>query len=118
MYQNDINIILVILTVIILVALPLVNHFYKKRADEFADNLLLEIPEEYNKQIKGNAYRYLIGRNIIGLFILSSFVWNFKAIFALGFSWQVFVALFLGITSIVWGIYGYKSEMKKIKELN
>jgi hypothetical protein len=117
MFEVNIITILVILTGIILLALPFVNNFYQKRGNDFADNLLKDIPEEYNKQIKGNAFRYLIKRSLFGLFICSSFVWNFRAILESGLNRYIVIGLFCGVLSIIWGIYGFKSELKKLAEL-
>jgi hypothetical protein len=113
MFDIKITIILGFLMVIALVALPFVNRFYQKRADDFADNLLKAIPKEYNKQIKGNAYSYLIRYLIlailsgsIGLLDLqnsSGEVLFFKII-------NVFFCLFC----LIFGAWMWKKEMKKL----
>ena len=116
MFQINIEIVLVVLTGIILVALPFINHLYKKRADDFVDNLLLEIPAEYNKQIKGNAYRYLIGRSVLGILSVWVVIYNI-----LNQKQDIYQVIFLnGIFAVGFfasALYGYKSEIKKIKEL-
>jgi hypothetical protein len=78
---------LVILTGIILVALPFINRFYQKRADKFADNLLKDNPPEYKKQVKGNAYRYLIGYWIWA--ILSGFLEIIQHLESIGNSFDI-----------------------------
>lgn len=57
-------------------ALFAVNYYYQRKARDYADDILRPLPEEYNKQITANAYRYLIGRSIWGLIFLSGFILN------------------------------------------
>jgi hypothetical protein len=116
MFELGYTIIIFIFAVGIFPFLWLVNYIYQKRADEFADNLLKHIPEEYNKQIKANAYRFLISRSIFGLIFACIGIYN---VFAQTKSIYWFAVLYLifAIGFFAWAIYGYKSELKKIKEL-
>ncbi len=104
---------MVILTGIILVALPFINRFYQKRADEFADNLLKDNPPEYNKQVKGNAYRYLIGYWIWA--ILSGFlglynIWNQSGTVLI----YKIIYLMISLSLFTFGVWSYKKELKKL----
>ncbi len=117
MFELNFGIILVFLTGITLVSLPFVNYFYRKKSDRFVENLLADNPVEYNKQIKGNAFGYLISRSILGLFIVSSLIWNFPKVIAAGFRWDTLIFIISGILSILWGIRSYKTELKKLKTL-
>ena len=117
MFEVNFGIFLVGLTGILLVSLPFVNRFYQKRADDYLDELLKTNPVEYNRQIKGNAFRYLIGGTIWGLLFLSGFILNFRAVIAYGLRWQTIVVFVLGVGCIAWGVWGYKKELRKIIEL-
>jgi hypothetical protein len=116
MGENNLGIISVIIFGLIFVLLPIVNNFYQKRADDFADNVLLGIPEEYNKQIKGNAYRYLIGRSILGFLSIWLVIYNIlnqkQTVY-----WFIFLNGIFAVGFFASALYGYKSEIKKIKEL-
>jgi hypothetical protein len=81
--------------------------------DTYAENLLKDNPAEYNKQIKVNAYRYLIGRSLWGLLFAASLY----DIWAVEGKWVYFKLLFfvIGLALIVWGVWGFKSEIKKLK---
>jgi hypothetical protein len=117
MFEGNSGTILAIIAVLILPSLFVVNYCYQRKTNKFVDEMLLRIPGEYNKQIKSNAFRHLIGRGIWGLFFLSGFILNFRAVIAQGFSWLSVFVISLGIGFVIWGIFGYKSEMKKIKNL-
>lgn len=115
MFDGSFGIGLIFLTTLVLVSLPFVNHFYQKRANDYVDNLLKDNPVEYNKQIRGNAYRYLISRGLFGLFFLSGIynIWSVE----LRIVYYKIAFFLIGIGLIVWGIWSYKRELKKIKEL-
>lgn len=116
MFESGFGIGLVVLTILVLVSLPFVNHFYQKRANDYADNLLKDNPIEYNKQIRGNAYRYLISRSLFGLLFASSIynIWNVE----LKTVYYKITFFLIGVGLIAWGLWSYKRELKKIKELS
>lgn len=116
MFGENTKIILSALAGILLSSLYFVNQFYQKRANDYADNLLKDNLIEYNKQIKANGYRCLISRCIWGVLFLSGFIFNFQAIISQGFRWITLFVFLIGIVYIIWGIYGFKSEIKKIKD--
>ena len=91
------------------------NIITKEKHLRYADELLEKYPKEYNKQIKANAYRYLISRIIWGILFLSRVVLNYQQILVDGFNWITGTAAVLGIVFIIWGILGFRSEMKHIK---
>ena len=73
--------------------------------------------EEWKKQIKSNVYIKMFSRIIWGLFILSGFIFNFQKVVALGFNWLSVFVLVLGTSFIVWGILGFRREMKQAEAL-
>src|SRR4051812_24105555 len=93
------------------------NYYYQRKSRRYADELLKDIPEEYNKQIKSNAYRILISRIIWGILFLSGIIWNFQKVLDHGFSWLTVLAVTFGVVFIIWGILGFRWEMKRVKTL-
>ena len=93
----------------------LAQYYYQRKALRYADELLEKYPTEYSKQIKANAYRYLISRIIWGVLFLSRVVLNYQQILVDGFNWITGTAAVFGIVFIIWGILGFRSEMKYIK---
>lgn len=73
--------------------------------------------DEWKKQTKRNIYIKLFSRIIWGLFILSGFIFNFSEIYALGFRWISLIILALGLAFIVWGILGFRREIKQVQNL-
>lgn len=91
------------------------QYYYQKKSARYADELLRDFPKEYNKQIKANAYRYLISRIIWGGLFLSRAAYDYRQILADGFNWLTGTVTVLGIAFILWGISGFRSEMKRLK---
>lgn len=54
---------------------------------------------------------------IWGLVILSGFIFNFQKVVELGFNWLSAFVLILGIAFIVWGIFGFRREIKQVESL-
>ena len=73
--------------------------------------------DEWKKQMRSNAYIKLGSRVIWGLFILSGFIFNFREVIALGFDWTTVFVLVLGVSFIVWGILGFRREIRKANEI-
>ncbi len=73
--------------------------------------------EEWKRQAKSNVFIKMFSRIIWGLVILSSFIFNFQKIVALGFNWLSVFVLVLGISFIVWGILGFRREIKQAETL-
>ena len=115
MFEGISGTILVGLTGIIFLALFVVNYYYQRKWQNSVDEMLADIPEEYNKQIKANAFRYLISRNLWGLLFVSNIynIWKVESKIV----YFKLILVLIGLALIVWGIYGFKSEMKKIKDL-
>ena len=97
----------------------LAQYYYQKKSSCYADELLRDFPKEYNKQIKANAYRYLISRIIWGVLFLSRAAFDYRQILVDGFNWINGTAIVFGIAFILWGISGFRAELKRLKpELN
>ena len=118
MKENALNYFSVFLLTGFFVLLFAGNYYYQRKGRRYADEMLKNIPEEYNKQIKANAYRILISRIIWGLIFLSGVIWNFKQTVAYGFSRLTALVIVLGLFFIVWGIFGFRREMKRVKILS
>ena len=73
--------------------------------------------EEWKKQAKSNVYIKMFSRIIWGLVILSGFIFNFQKNIAVGFNWVSVFVLVLGSSFIIWGIFGFRREIKKIQNL-
>jgi hypothetical protein len=103
-----------IIGVLIFVATFAVDYYYQRKAGLYADEMVKDIPEEWNKRIKANAWRNLISRGIWGLLFLSFIyiIWNVPD----SVVWKIFLFL-LGIILIIWGVTGFRGEMKKLKDL-
>ncbi len=103
-----------ILAIVIVLSSIIANYYYQRKAKLYADEMLKQNPEEWNKRVKANSWRHLISRGIWGLFF-SSFIYGV---------WSsakpvIFSKLFLlavGIFFIVWGITGFRAEMKKLQD--
>jgi hypothetical protein len=116
MFGFNFGTVLVIFMGTLFLSLAFVNYFYQKRADDFADNLLADNPIEYNKQIKGNAFRYLAKSIIWSFFTILLFVLYLHQSGNI-FSPQAAFSLFSGCGFVVWGILSCKKELKKLKSL-
>ncbi len=73
--------------------------------------------EEWKKQAKSNVYIKMFSRIIWGLVILSGFIFNFQKNIAVGFNWVSVFVFVLGSSFIIWGIFGFRREIKKIQNL-
>jgi len=101
---------------IFVIASPI--YWQKRRISRMADEDLKKLDyEEWKRQEKSNVYIKMFSRIIWGLFILSSFIFNFQKVIALGFNWLSVFVLVLGISFIVWGIFGFRREMKQVETL-
>ena len=101
---------------IVIIFLPL--YLQRRKLWQMADEDLKKIDyDEWKKQLKSNAYTKLISRIIWGLFLLSGFVINFQKIIELGFNWLTTFVFVLGVSFIVWGILGFRSELRKLNKI-
>ena len=73
--------------------------------------------EEWKRQATSNVYIKMFSRIIWGLVILSGFIFNFQKVAALGFNWLSVFVLVLGLSFIVWGILGFRRELKQVQNL-
>jgi len=73
--------------------------------------------EEWRRQAKSEVYIKMFSRIVWGLFILSGFIFNFQKIVAPGFNWAGVFAAVLGILFIVWGVLGFRRQIKQIENL-
>jgi hypothetical protein len=93
-------------------------YFQRRKLWRMADEDLKQIDsDEWKKQLKSNAYGKLISRIIWGLFLLSGFVFNFQKVVAAGFNLPAVFVLVLGVSFIIWGILGFRSEIRKLSEI-
>jgi hypothetical protein len=94
-------------------------YWQRRRISRMADEDLKKLDyEEWKKQKKSNVYIKMASRIIWGLVILSGFIFNFQEVIALGFNWLSVFVLVLGVSFIVWGILGFRREIKQVKNLN
>ena len=115
MCEMVIKIIFGILALVIWILVVVGNYHYQRKARLYADELLKDNPEEWIKRIKANAWRCLISRGIWGL-LFASFIYNI---------WNVsqeiiifkLIMFFGGVLFIVWGIAGFRGEMKRLQDL-
>jgi hypothetical protein len=93
-------------------------YLQRRKLWRMADEDLKRIDyDEWKRQMKSNAYIKLGSRLIWGLFLISGFFINFWKIVETGFNpLRVFI-LILGLAFIVWGILGFRLEIKKIREI-
>ncbi len=90
----------------------------KRRIARMADEDLKKLDyEEWKKQAKSNVYIKMFSRIIWGLVILSGFIFNFQKVVELGFNWLSAFVLVLGISFNVWGIFGFRREIKQMENL-
>lgn len=115
MFEGVGGTVLVSLTGILFLALFVVNYYYQRKSQNSVDEMLAAIPEEYNKQIKANAFKCLISRILWGLVLVSN-IYNIWKVESTIVFFKLILAL-IGLGLVVWGTYGFKSEMRKIKDL-
>jgi len=110
-----------ILMIIVAVSLIVVFspiYLLRRKMWGMVDDDLKQIDcDEWKKQIKSNAFIKLGSRVIWGLFLLSGFIINFQKIIALGFNLLTVFVFVLGISFIVWGILGFRWELKKFSAI-
>lgn len=110
--------IMIIVVIISLVIIFSPIYFIRRKTWKMADEDLKKIDyEEWKRRIKSNVYIKMFSRIIWGLVILSGFVFNFQKVVALGFNWSSVFILVLGISFIVWGIFGFRREIKQVENL-
>jgi hypothetical protein len=83
--------------------------------------MLKDIPKEFNKQIKANAYVNLFSSFIWAFLVFAILAWNYEWIISGDYSLRIVIFfatdLLFGIFLIFWGIFGYRSQMKRLIEL-
>ena len=93
-------------------------YWQRRRISRMADEDLKKLDyEEWKRQAKSNVYIKMFSRIIWGLVILSGFIFNFQKVAALGFNWLSVFVLVLGLSFIVWGILGFRRELKQVQNL-
>ena len=93
-------------------------YWQTRRISRMADEDLKKLDyDEWKKQAKSNVYIKMFSRIIWGLVILSGFIFNFQKVVELGFNWLSAFVLILGIAFIVWGIFGFRREIKQVESL-
>jgi sterol desaturase/sphingolipid hydroxylase (fatty acid hydroxylase superfamily) len=121
MNQNLPDILLMILFLAAVGILFGVNYYYQRKAGIYTDELLRFDPLEFNKQIRGNAYRKLFSSFIWALLVLTLFFWKFESLVS-GQMTAIEVVLLIiefafGVILVFFGVYGYRNEMKRLIEL-
>ena len=93
-------------------------YWQTRRISRMADEDLKKLDyDEWKKQAKSNVYIKMFSQIIWGLVILSGFIFNFQKVVELGFNWLSAFVLILGIAFIVWGIFGFRREIKQVESL-
>lgn len=93
-------------------------YLQRRKIQRMADEDLKRADyEEWEKQLKSNAYIKSGSRLIWGLFLLFGLVYNFQKVFALGFNWIITFVFILGIVFTVWGISGFRAEIEKVTKI-
>ena len=93
-------------------------YFQNRRISRMADEDLKKLDyEEWKKQAKSNVYIKMFSRIIWGLVILSGFIFNFQKVIALGFNWLSVFVFVVGLSFIIWGILGFRREIKEVQNL-
>src|SRR5215213_5863818 len=110
-------IILAVFGLALLVSPFIVNAYFQRKASRFSDEILEYNVEEFNKRVKAKAVAVLVRRSIWGLLFISGIILNFRAISERGFNWLTLVFPLLGIACFVFGILGYRDELKRLKPL-
>lgn len=93
-------------------------YWQSRRISRMADEDLKKLNyEEWKRQAIANVYIKMFSRIIWGLVILAGFIFNFQKVVALGFDWLSAFVLVLGIAFNVWGIFGFRREIKQVENL-
>ena len=93
-------------------------YLQRRKNWRIADEDLKRIDyDEWKKQMKSTAYINLISRELWGLILLSGYFINFRKIVEFGFNWITVTITLLGVSFIVWGIIGFRREIRKVDEL-
>lgn len=101
---------------ILIIASPI--YFQNRKISKMVEEDLKKLNyEEWKKHIRTNVYVKMFSRIIWGLIILSGFIFNFSKIYAQGFRWINLIVLLMGLAFIVWGILGFRREIKQIQNL-
>ncbi len=92
-------------------------YFQRKKNWRIADEDLKKIDkDEWKKQMKSNAYVNLFSRILWGVILLSLFAFNLQIAIS-QFEWITVFIVLLGALSIIWGIFGFRREINKLKEI-
>lgn len=117
MFDTATVIILTVFALALLVAPFVADAYFQRKAARYADEILADNVDEFNKQIRGNAVATLVRRSIWGLFFLAGTILNLRAVWELGFRRWHFVFLMLAVSSFIFAILGCRSELKRLKPL-
>lgn len=121
MNENEPNILLSLLFIASVGILFGVNYFYQRRARFHADEMLKDNPKEFNKQIKAKVYRNLFNSFIWAFSVFAILAWYYEwlisAEYSLGIIIFFAIDILFGIFLLFWGIWGYRSQMKRRIEL-
>lgn len=90
-----------------------VNFYHQRRAEKYADEILLSQPKEYNKQIKSRANIYLVSRILWGLLFLVSGIYNVYVNFQ-KLSFLMLINFWAALFFIVWGVRSFRKELEKV----
>lgn len=115
MIEVVINAFFGVLALVILILIVVGNYYYQRKARLYVDESLRDNPEEWNKRMKTNAWRNLISRGIWRL-LLASFIYNIWNVSQRIIIFKL-IMFFAGVLFIVWGIVGFRSEMKRLQDL-
>jgi hypothetical protein len=118
MFETGTIIFWIVLGIAVSAAPIIFDTYFQKKSALYADQALEGNLSEYNRQIRISAATTLIRRIIWGLFFLSWVVWNFRTVLDDGFSLMAVIAISLGIICFGFGIWGYKKELKRLKDLS
>ena len=93
-------------------------YFQNRKISRMVEEDLKQLNyEEWKKHIRTNVYIKLFSRIIWGLVIVSGFIFNFSKIYAQGFRWINLIVLLIGLAFIVWGVFGFRREIKQVQNL-
>jgi hypothetical protein len=67
--------------------------------------------------IKIKCVRQIDRPSYLGLIFTRRFVFNFQKIMSPGFNGPAMFVLVLGVFFIIWGILGFRSELRKLSEI-
>jgi hypothetical protein len=93
-------------------------YLQRRKNWRMADEDLKKIGEdEWKKQLRSNAYIRLVGRVLWGLFLVSGFIFNLRKTVAPGFDRLTVSVLVVGLAFIVWGIVGFRLQIKNLNAI-